>query len=389
MSSRPLSDLPMIALRIVAIVALVLAAAIGWYYSDQILGPDAPPAIDEVAVVAATDTSVTVTADPKGEVFERGIATLEWPGGWGEMTDEFARASDRVTRRFRVQAGKVPVGGRAGERPFPFAADPRTLLGLPFDSVSIATPVGACPGWLVHAPGAGDSAWTIFVHGRGSVRGQSLRATPAFLAAGWNVLAISYRNDAGAARAAGGRYRLGATEWHDLEAAVRWALDHGAKRIVLTGYSMGGTIVLEFLRHSELSGRIEGAVLESPVVRWPAVFVVAARERRVPSPLATLGMAVTWMRTGIDWTDLDQVAHAQDVRVPVLIFQGSVDRTTPPRLADSLAARMGDRATLVRVIDAGHVRCWNDDPRGFDAALTSWLGRLGRGASPAATSARP
>ena len=327
-------------------------------------------------MLAATDTSVTVTPDPAGEVLLPGVATLEWPGGWGEMGEALARGSDRVTRRFRLERGDVPVGGRAGERPFPFAADPRSFLGLPFDSVSIATPVGACPAWFVHAPG--DTAVVIFVHGRGSVRAQSLRITPGLHALGWSVLAMSYRNDPGAARSPDGRYRLGATEWRDVEVAVRRVLDGGAKHVVLMGYSMGGTMVLEFLRHSPLASRVDGAVLDSPVSRWPAVFAVAARARHVPGPLAVLGMAVTSLRTGMDWTELDQVAHAQDVNVPILIFQGSDDRTPPPVLADTLAAHMGDRATLVRVIDAGHVRGWNTDPRLYEATLASWLSRFVR-----------
>lgn len=364
-----------IAVRALLVLAIAAIAGIGWYYADQILGPDAPPRLDEVAVLAATDTSVTVTLDPARDMLEPGVATLEWPGGWGEMSERLARGGDRVTRRFRRQSGRVPVGGRAGEREFPFAADPRTFLDLPFDSVTLATPRGACPAWRVRA--ADDSAWVIFVHGRGSVRAQSLCITPALHALGWNVLAMSYRNDADAARSPDG-YRLGATEWQDVEAAVKFAGDHGARRIVLVGYSMGGTIVLELLRHSTLASRVAGVILDSPVVRWPAVFTIAARKRHVPPPLAALGMFVTTLRTGIDWTDLDQVAHAQDVHVPVLIFQGSEDRTTPPQLADSLAVRMGDRATLVRILGADHVRGWNTDPRGYEATLASWLGKLGK-----------
>jgi len=365
-----------VALRLLAAFVLISFVAIGWYYSDQILGPDAPPPIDEVAVLAATDTSVTTTLDPDRDVLEPGVATLEWRGGWGEMSETLARGGDRVTRRFHLQSGRVPLGGRAGEREFPFAADPRTFLGLPFDSISIATPGGACPAWRV--PAASDSAWVVFVHGRGSVRAQSLRITPALHALGWNVLAMSYRNDADAARSPDGRYRLGATEWQDVEAAMKFASDRGAQRIVLVGYSMGGTTVLELLRHSALASRVAGVILDSPVVRWPAVFTVAARKRHVPPPLAVLGMFVTTLRTSIDWTELDQVAHAQDVRVPVLIFQGSEDRTTPPQLADSLAARMGERATLVRILGADHVRGWNADARLYEAALASWMGRLDR-----------
>lgn len=362
-----------VAVRVLAVLVLAVIVGAGWYFSDQILGPDAPPPIDEVAVLAATDTSVTVTPGASDDVLANGVSTLEWRGGWGEMSDRLAREGDRVTRRFRLFAGRVPVGGRAGARPFPFAATPLTLDGLAFDSVSIATPAGPCPAWSI--PAAADSDWVVFVHGRGSVRAQSLRIAPVLHAMGWNVLAISYRNDPGAARAAGGRYRLGATEWQDLEAAVRKVVEKGARHVVLVGYSGGAMISMEFLRHSTLAGSVEAAIFDSPVTRWRGVFDLAASERRVPSALIALGMAITSWRAGTDWADLDQIVHAGEIRVPVLIFQGTADPTTPPALADSLAARLGSRATLVRVLDARHVRNWNVGPAVYEATVESWLGR--------------
>lgn len=362
------------AVRILVVLVILGLAAVGWYYSNQILGPDAPPPIDEVAVLAATDTSVTLTPDPTHDVVASGVSTLEWPGGRGEMSEHLSRAGDRVTRRFRLFAGRVPVGGRAGARPFPFAATPWTLDRLPFDSVSIATPVGPCPAWSI--PAASDSDWVIFVHGRGSVRAQSLRIAPVLHRMGWNVLAISYRNDPDAARADGGRYRLGATEWEDLEAAVRRVEEKGAKHVVLVGYSGGALISMEFLRHSQLAGAVEAAIFDSPVVRWRGVFDLAARQRGVPAALTSLGMAITSWRAGTDWGELDQLAHAGEIHVPVLIFQGTADPVVPPALADSLAARLGERATLVRVLGAGHVRSWNVGPSVYEATVESWLGRI-------------
>ena len=198
---------------------------------------------------------------------------------------------------------------------------------------------------------------------------------PLFLRLGWNVLAISYRNDEGAARSADGRYRLGATEWQDLEPAVQWAVDHGARRIVVTGYSMGGAIGLQFLRHSALAERVDGMILDGPPLRWRPVFDLAALDRGVHPALTSLGMLATAPRAGFRWEALDLIAHSAEYRVPMLVFHGTADPTVPPALSESLAVRRPDLVTLVRVIDAGHVRCWNVDPAGYEAAIVSWLGR--------------
>jgi len=61
-------------------------------------------------------------------------------------------------------------------------------------------------------------------------------------------------------------YSYGRDEWEDLEGAVRYALDHGARRIVLAGYSMGGAISLAFMRHSALANRIGALILDAPMI---------------------------------------------------------------------------------------------------------------------------
>jgi len=375
------------------LLALLAAGGVGWYYSGQILGPDAAPAIDESEILAATDTSITLAPDGDRDARSTAVTALEWPGGFGELTEVLGADSGRVTRRFRAIAGRPAVGSRASARPYAFAADPLTLHGIPFEVVALATPAGACSAWVMRAPGvpapgpvaAGsgvaappDSAWMIFVHGRRAVRAQALRVAPLFLGLGWNVMAIAYRNHEGAARSGDGRYRLGAEEWRELEGAVQWAVDHGARRVVLTGYSMGGAIVLQFLRRSPLAARVEGAILDGPVLRWRPVLDLAAKERGVHPILTSLGTAVTAWRAGLRWEDLDLLAHAPEYRVPLLVFHGSADPTVPAALSDSLAERRPDLVTVVRVIDAGHVRCWNADPRGYEAAIASWLGRLDR-----------
>jgi len=69
---------------------------------------------------------------------------------------------------------------------------------------------------------------------------------------------ISYRNDAGAPQDPSGMLRYGLTEWQDLAATVRYAIGHGARQLLLVGYSMGGAIVASFLERSPLGARVAG-----------------------------------------------------------------------------------------------------------------------------------
>ena len=114
--------------------------------------------------------------------------------------------------------GPVPPAGTAAVLDTgPYDPDP-SARGLAFAHVEVTTPVGQCPAW--HVPAAGDT-WVILVHGRGGSRREALRILPALHRAGHPALAITYRNDEEAPASPDGRYHLGDTEWHDLEAAVR------------------------------------------------------------------------------------------------------------------------------------------------------------------------
>src|SRR5690606_30213172 len=134
---------------------------------------------------------------------------------------------------------------------------PRETIGLPFADVEIDGELGPMPAWRVDSPRAG-STWAIFVHGINGTREAALRVLPALRRAGLTTLAITYRNDEGAPRAPDGKHHLGMTEWRDVEAAARYAVERGARRLVVIGYSMGGAIVTQFAQRSGLADRVAG-----------------------------------------------------------------------------------------------------------------------------------
>jgi uncharacterized protein len=367
--------------RVVAAAAGLSLAAIlvatAWRYSDLILLPDRPPTLREQRVLAAGADRVRLSRDR--ESLQAGSWALEWEGGFGGVGSVLAADASGVTRVFRPLVGQPPAGGWASLRGVSRSADPLNLLGLSYETVAFHGPLGRYPAWFV--PGT-DSTWVIYVHGRGTNRAEGLRTLGVLAARGLPGLLATYRNDSGAPTAPDGYYHLGLTEWEDVEAAVRYALDHGARNVVLSGYSMGGQLAMQFMSRSRLAPRVRALVLESPVLDWNATLGQRARVMGVPAFGTWLGKRAATARAGIDWGQLDQVAHAGRVAAPTLIFHGLGDDRSPLSVSEAFAQALPEQVTLVRVRGGNHVEAWNADPARYSAALNQWFAARGIGRDP-------
>lgn len=258
-------------------------------------------------------------------------------------------------------------------------------LHLPWEGVLIGSPAGPCPAWLFPAA---SSTWVIQVHGRGAIRAECLRAVPVLHAAGLPNLVVSYRNDGEAPRSRGGAYALGAAEWRDVDAAIAYALRHGAENVILMGWSMGGAVALQAAVNSGSRDRIVGLILESPVVDWRTVLRFQARGMRAPLPdlaLGALSMPLTARLSGaedaIPFDRLDMVARAEELTVPVLILHSDDDGFVPADASHALREARPDLVTMPRFTVARHTKLWNYDQDGWTAAITDWLGEQGFSAS--------
>jgi dipeptidyl aminopeptidase/acylaminoacyl peptidase len=254
-------------------------------------------------------------------------------------------------------------------------------LGVPFENVEIETELGPAPAWLVPAETA-STRWVIEVHGRAVRREETLRAVPVFRAAGYASLLISYRNDEDAPASLDGRYGLGDTEWHDVEDAIRYAVDHGATDIVLMGWSMGGATVLQTVTRSELAGVVRGIVLDSPVIDWVTALRFQGELLGLPNPIRTavillLGMKWAGRLTGqhapIDLSRLDFVRRSADLQVPILLMHSDDDGFIPSTASLALAEARPDIVTYVGFTAAGHTKLWNFDRARWNDAILHWL----------------
>src|SRR5205807_2397490 len=93
--------------------------------------------------------------------------------------------------------------------------------------------------------------------------------------------------------------------WRDAQAAAQYAVSHGAKGLVLTGYSTGGSLAEEFLHHSNYASRVRGVVLDSPAINWDAILDRQAANRNLPAFVTWVGKRVIAFRMGL--TDLSFV----------------------------------------------------------------------------------
>ncbi|WP_150956612.1 alpha/beta hydrolase family protein [Microbacterium testaceum] len=292
--------------------------------------------------------------------------------------------AETVTRKLLTH---VPADGDlAAEAAFSgwYFDRPEDLL-LPFHALDIDTGVGACPAWEFPADVDTD-VWVVQVHGRGTTRSETLRAVPAFHALGITSLVVSYRNDGDAPRSPSGTYALGATEWRDVDAAIGYARRHGARRVLLMGWSMGGALSLQAALESPHADVIAGLVLDSPVVDWRTVLRFQGRAMRLPQPVIALAqrtLGSTWgaaaLRSGepIPLDRLDGVARSAELRHPVLILHSDDDGFVPSDASHALADARPDLVTMETFSIARHTKLWNYDETRWSTAIQDWVRRQG------------
>ena len=357
----------------------VAAAA---YFARKVLTPDELQP-DDVVVLGHDDDTVTFAVGPDPVVPGRYGLWLDGGLGHARVGEIVAEDGDSVTRRLvAVDRGVLEVG-TARWNQYYYWDRPSVSLELPDEDVSVLSDVGPLPGWLVRPAGRGRSRdWAVLVHGRGARREETLRAVPVLREAGWTSLVTAYRNDRDAPTGPDGRYNLGLSEWRDVEAAMAYAVSHGARRIVLFGWSMGGAVVLQALDRSPLADRVAGVVLDSAVVDWGVVLRHHGRIHRVPRPLvrvatdlmgASRGRRIVGVREPIDVALTDWVARAGELHHPMLVIHSDGDDFVPIGPVVALAGRRPDIVRFERWQVARHCREWNYDSARWERVVREFV----------------
>lgn len=365
-------------------------------YSD-LLAPQPPTPDYGVFVTAIGHDTITLTStDAREDTTRPGFAGLAWDDGYGQIAHITEVDGLNVTRLFaRTHGDLPPICDGPLEQceqvdidSWTFKDDPSDLglssVGpISFEEVSFPTPLGELAAWKID--GGDGSTWAIHAHGWRASRREALRSLPVYHQAGVTSLVIDYRNDDGAPDDPSGLYRFGKTEWEDVEAAVRYALDQGAEEIVLHGYSTGAALHLAFFEKSGLAPAVSAAVYDSPNADTGAALRLEASRRTipgtsipVPNSLISVAMFVADLRWDVGWEEIDYIARASEIiSTPTLVFHGAKDDRVPIGVAHGLRDAAPDLVRLVEVEEAGHVTSWNVGPEDYESSLLAFVDQIG------------
>ncbi len=350
------------------LVLLAAGAAASWYFSSKVVVPEHPPWPTNATVKALSPGEVVLSRSK--ETLRPGVYGLEWPTGHAIVEGVLNSSADTVTRRLRTLQGHLAPGMKVGLDNNVYQGNPEQALNLPYTNVKIPDELGPMAAWLI--PGR-SRTWAIVVHGINANREDGLRIAPILHTAGLPSLLIAYRQDVGAPPSPDGRHHMGQTEWRDLQSAASYALGHGAQRLVLVGYSMGGAIVSQFMENSSLAHSVAGLILDAPALNWKAILSFNAKEMGLPSFLAD---PVEWaidLRIKPDWGSLDALDHPGAFHLPILLFHGLEDEVVPISSSDAFARELPGWVTYYRVAYAGHVESWNVDPSRYARRVSAFL----------------
>ena len=378
----------MAAVGVVLVIGLGIGGLVAWHFSGAVVVPDHSPWPEDVTVEALRPGRIVL--ERTEQTARPGFYGLSWQAGHAAVGPLLREDDDTVTRRLIGYDGYL-VAGREVALDDVYVGDPQQAQGLPFSEVDIPGDLGAMPAWLVPGrtrgepgrPGssraAGAGTWAIFVHGINGTRQSGLAIAPLLRRLGLSALYITYRDDLGAPESPDGHHHMGLTEWRDLDAAARYAVAHGARRLVPIGFSMGGAIVARFMELSPLAKRVEALILDAPALNWKRILEFNATEMGLPGFAA---LPVEWAvgaRIDADWDGVDALSHAEDFHLPILLFHGLEDDLIPIGTSDDFAAELPRWVTYYRVPEAEHTQSWNVNPSLYERRMTRFLGKALQG----------
>lgn len=367
-------------------LASVATSGLAAYFARRVIVPELAPEDVEILHVDGFDDDMRIQLAADDDTMAPGSYGLFFDAGHGHATIgdviEYDPVSKTVARQvLAVNSGDLRKArwGRMNGTMYPSPS----ALELPYENVDVHSDAGTLPTWLLPTTAAAPhDTWAILVHGRAATRAETLRAAPLLDHLGIPALAMSYRSDPEVLDGPGNRYGLGDTEWRDVDAAIDYATAHGAKRVVLFGWSMGGAICFQAAARGRNRGAVCAMVLDAPVVDWYDVLGHQAKENFLPTPVALLSLhmltrpwarRITGLETPVNLDRLDWVRRAAELDKPVLLIHSDDDDFVPSGPSHSLARARSDLVTMPAYSGARHTREYNVDPERWNDDVARFL----------------
>lgn len=229
-------------------------------------------------------------------------------------------------------------------------------LNLAYEEVSVRTADGIdLPSWFI--PAAGSNKGIVLVHGHGGSRNEGLRFARALHDAGYNLLALNLRLNAG------GFATMGYHEQKDVIAALDFLQnDKKITNLGLMGFSMGAATSIMVM---DKDARVKAGLFSSPYTSALDVLSQAAKRNfGIPFyPMIPVVQTVADWRADIHLADvvpLDRIAHIAPR--PLLIYHCAVDKTTDSSHSRILFDAAQEPKGLWIPECNKHERIWNQFP---------------------------
>lgn len=211
--------------------------------------------------------------------------------------------------------------------------------------------------------------WFIHVHGMGAAPSSTLRSVESVREAGNPSTIVSLEASADIDKRGRG---MAVEHVRRVVAAIDHAIQQGAKRVVMVGWSYGARLVLDA---ADRQPAVAGVVLISPMFDLLDVLRLVATRQRLPKPLiaaaaTVLSTPVVCRLAGIDRPIGDGLDLASAPRA--LIFHSRGDATVPIEITRSAVAAFGE-VDLVEFPPSPHTLEWNRDPELFGRSILAWL----------------
>jgi len=309
------------------------------------------------------------------ESAQEGVQSLFWDNRRGHAVvevscDPFLGVSDlKVIRNLGASLSTLSkpwLSGWLGDVPEDFG----------FEEYSTITLSNQTRAWLFTS---NSNRWVIHIHGRKAAKGETLRNLKQFRDLNFKQLVISHESDAKPDGLGTKVSYLGDREWSQVEIAVKYAKQHGAREIILFGWSLGAMFVGQFMKRSECNSLVTGVIYDSPLIDYETTFQLQSQNAGYDEEFGSYVYKILKTSKLLGLFALrrkDIPTLILPVTFPLLVLYSSSDGYVSMAKVDQLL-KLNKQANAVEILDARHCRLFNKDKITYQASISDFLSSLG------------